>query len=314
MHPTLKQRFYNRLHSTLLIIGLSLLVGFPCWYIGGLEGAIGALIAIALIYLLNPSISPQLTLRIYGARRLYPEQIPELYQALDTLARRAELPITPHLYYFASPLVNAFAVGSPAQSAIVLSDGLLHQLSREAILGVLGHEISHIRHNDLRLMGFADLASRLAQMLSLLGLLLLLVSLPLLLITDLELNLWPILLLLVTPHLSLMLQLALSRTREYEADRGSAELIGSPRPLICALQQMEPPEYRLWQTLISPGRQHPEPSQIRTHPPTRERIQRLEAMQPVQQTPLIRLQPYINRRLPPLRAPGRVQRFWKARN
>ncbi len=311
MHSSLKQRFYNRLHSALLIAGLGVLVGFPCWYIGGMEGTLGALIAIVLVYLFNPNISPQLTLRLYGARRLYPEQIPDLSQALDILAHRAELPATPHLYYFASPLVNAFAVGSPAQSAIVLSDGLLNQLSREAILGVLGHEISHIRHNDLRLMGFADLASRLAQVLSLLGLMLLLVSLPLLLVTDLEIDLLPILLLLMTPYLSLILQLALSRTREYEADRGSAELIGSPRPLICALRQLEPPEYGLLQTLMFPNRRRHEPSQIRTHPPTEERIRRLEAIMPSPHSPLIRLQPYTSRQLPPLRAPNRVQRFWR---
>jgi heat shock protein HtpX len=140
---------------------------------------------------------------------------------------------------------------------------------------VLAHEVSHIANGDNRVMGFADLVSRITGMLSLAGQLLLLVGLPLWLLTGVDMPWGPILVLLFAPTLSALVQLALSRSREYEADRSAAELAGDPRGLASALEKLERYQGGLWERLVMPGRKLPEPSLLRTHPPVEERVRRL---------------------------------------
>jgi len=150
----------------------------------------------------------------------------------------------------------------------------LQRLDLRELSGVLGHEVSHIAHADIRVMAFADLATRITSTLSFLGQVLLVISLPLLL-GDYHLDWLPILVLLSAPTLSTLVQLALSRNREFEADRGAAELTGDPEGLAAALGKMERYQGRFLEGLLTPGRRTPEPSLLRTHPPAEERIHRL---------------------------------------
>ncbi|MEW8397501.1 MAG: M48 family metalloprotease, partial [Candidatus Thiodiazotropha sp.] len=113
-----------------------------------------------------------------------------------------------------------------------------------------------------------------------------LINLPLMLFGETALPWFPILLMLIAPSLSALAQLALSRSREYEADLGAARLTGDPVGLASALNRLEPPRHRLLERLLHPGPRIPDPSLLRTHPPTEERVERLMALTPLDSSTL----------------------------
>jgi heat shock protein HtpX len=174
--------------------------------------------------------------------------------------------------------MNAFSVGSASSSAIALSDGLIRYLSWREMSGVLAHEISHIRNNDLRLHALADLMTRITSLFSFLGQVLLVFYLPMVLFSKTEIPLVPILLLVFAPAVSMLLQFALSRTREFDADLGAASLTGDPMGLASALKKMDHFEQSIWNLVFLPGRRNSQPSLLRTHPHTHERLERLAAL------------------------------------
>jgi len=274
-----KHRLVNTLQSVVLLAAMAALMSALGWVIGGGAGVLFALATGALMIVLSPSVSPALLLRMYRARRILPREAPSLYEMSSVLARRAGVP-QPGLYYLPSGMINAFAVGSRDSAAIAVSDGLLRALSQREIFGVLAHEMSHVRHNDMRVMGLADLFSRLTSLLSSFGQILLVINLPLLLFSEYTISWMTILLLVFAPTLSALIQLALSRTREYDADVGAAELLGDPRGLALALDKMSRIQGRMFEQIFLPGRHLPEPSLLRTHPPTEERIKRLRELEP----------------------------------
>lgn len=276
----LEHAWRNRLQSLLLLAvmaGFVMLLGQLLW---GPEG-MWMLLWVGMIgVLFSPSFSPWLIMRLYGASRLTPEQAPALWRLVATLGERAGLANQPELYYLPSQMLNAFAVGSKTNAAIGVTDGLLRQLDQRELAGVLAHEIGHIRSNDLRVMGLADLFSRATSLLSLMGQFLLLLNLPLILFTQVSISWFAIALLIFAPHLSALAQLALSRTREFDADLNAARLTGDPEGLARALAKIERVQSGWLERIFLPGRRVPEPSLLRTHPHTEERIARLLALQP----------------------------------
>jgi heat shock protein HtpX len=217
-------------------------------------------------------------LRFSGATELHPEQAPGLYRLLQALAQRAGLARAPRLFYLPTRVLNAFAVGRRDDAAITVTDGLLRRLEGREIAGVLAHELAHVRANDVWVMTLADLVGRITGTLSFFGLALLFVWLPLALFSGGSLPLLPILVMIFAPTLSAMLQLALSRTREYDADLAAAELTGDPRGLASALNTLE----RLqggWMERLFLARV---PNWLRSHPQTDARIQRLLALEGAQ--------------------------------
>jgi len=274
----LEQQRRNRLQSALLVLAMALLLGWLAWIIGGGPLTLLALALVATLYFVTPLFSPKLILRLYQARPISFREAPGLHALLEELARRADIDHPPGLFYVPSDVMNAFAVGEGRQAMIALSDGMLRRLSLEELAGVLAHELSHIRNRDLRVMGFADLLERLTRALSLLGQLLLLVSLPLFLLTEVHINWLAIGVLIFSPAVSALGQLALARTREFAADLGAAQLLGYPEPLANALAKMERFQGRVLEHLVGPGQRLPDPSLLRTHPPTDERIARLLAL------------------------------------
>ena len=263
------------IHSLLLFVGMLGLLATLGWVVAGVEGLVGVFVSGGILMLVGLRVSPALVLRLYGARPLSPPEAPTLFRVVTALAARAELARVPALYYQPSRIINAFAVGRHDDSAICLSDGLLRALNQEELMGVLAHEISHIRNNDRWMMGLADAVSRLTRMLSWIGQLLLLLNLPMLILGG-ETFPWLIVLPLIgAPILSVFLQLALSRTREYDADLGAATLTGNPRGLAKALAKMERLRGTWLERLLLSGRRLPEPSVFRTHPDSADRIHRL---------------------------------------
>lgn len=275
----------NLLHSVGLVAGLAGLLGLTSWLIWGPEIALGALGGLILALALRPAVPPTAIMSLYGARPLDPRAVPGLARLLGLLARRADLPGVPKLYYLPSTTLNAFAVGGRDDAVVCVTDGLLRRLDLRELAGVLAHEISHIRNNDLRIMGLADLLTRLTAIMSYVGMFLLFLNLPLILVGAAHVPWLAVLLLIFAPTLGSLLQLGLSRAREYDADLDAAGLTGDPVGLARALEKLERYQGRFWEELVLPGRRIPEPSLLRTHPPTEERVRRLIELAPGDHSP-----------------------------
>lgn len=272
-------RFRNGIQTAFLILTLLAILTLAGQLLFGTTGLWITLAAGLLALLIEPAATARLTLSLYRAHPMTPAEAPQLYAVVQELARRAELPSCPRLYHVPSRIVNAFAVGSRQHAAIALTDGLLHRLERRELTAVLAHEMAHIAHGDLRVMGLADAVSRFTGLLSSIGQIMLLLSLPWALTGFLQVNWSAFLLLIMAPHLALLAQLGLSRVREYDADLRAAELTGDPVGLAVALQHLEQINYS-WKRWLLPGWGNPEPSWLRTHPTTAERIRRLQALSP----------------------------------
>ena len=203
--------------------------------------------------------------------------------AQDSATLRAELPAMPRLYYVPSRMMNAFAVGKPEDSAIAVTDGLLRGLSLRQLTGVLAHEISHVRNGDLKVMALGDVLTRLTGLMSTFGLIALAFSLPAMMAAGLQVPWLAILLLIFAPTIGGLMQLALSRAREYDADLDAAGLTGDPQGLASALVTLERRQGRLWEGLLLPGSRLPDPSLLRTHPRTEDRVERLMSLTPAPQ-------------------------------
>jgi heat shock protein HtpX len=268
-------RWRNAVQSLLLLgtmIGLWALLG---WLLAGPQLMLLMLVIGLLSLLAGQRLSSSLVLALYDARPVSPAQAPGLHALLAELSRRAGLSRVPRLYHVSSRVMNAFSVGAGDRAALVVSDGLLRGLNWRQLAGVLAHEVGHASHGDIWVMALADMISRMTHLLSLLGLVLLVMNLPLLLITGQMVPWAVVLLLLFAPGLVALLQLALSRQREYEADRAAAELTGDPEGLATALLRLDAWQQGWVSQLFTPGRRVPDPSLLRTHPPTAERVRRL---------------------------------------
>ncbi|GIX30869.1 MAG: Zn-dependent protease [Porticoccaceae bacterium] len=272
-----RHAWLNWLQSVLLLASMGAVVGLLGHWLWGPDGLVVFLSLALGGLLLGHGLSPRLALALYGARPLRAEEAPGLYALVEELSRRAGLERIPTLWWVPSPLLNAFAVGTRRDAAIGLTDGLLRNLDARELAGVLAHEVSHIRADDLWVMGLADLMSRTAHLLSLLGQLLLLFNLPLWATAGVHLPWGALLLLVAAPLVVTAAQLALSRTREFDADLNAAALTGDPEGLASALARLETLQGG-WLERLFWGRGLPQPSWLRTHPPTEERIARLLAL------------------------------------
>ncbi|MBN1248863.1 MAG: M48 family metalloprotease, partial [Anaerolineae bacterium] len=259
----------------LLFLGMLVILAALGYAFFGLRAVVWAVTAAIPILLIGQRVSPQLMLRLYGARAIPAQGAPTLYRLVQSLSDRADLPRPPQLYYIPSPMMNAFSVGSRQDAALGITDGMLRNLSQRELVGVLAHEIAHIRDNDMRVMGFADMISRITGFLARMGQLLLFSNLPMLMMGRPTFSWAGVLLLIVAPTLTGMLQLALSRTREFQADLTAARLTGDPEGLASALRKLEHNQAGLLGRILLPNYRRPNPSLFRTHPHTDERIERL---------------------------------------
>lgn len=272
-----EHRLRNRLHTVLLIGGIGGLLALCCWLIWGVAGLGVAAGAVAAFALLGSRVPPGAVMRMYQGQLVDPQVGTQLARIVTELAARAELPRRPRLYVIPSLTLNAFATGRRDDSAIGITEGLLRRLSMREIAGVLAHEISHIRNNDLWVLGIADAMTRLTQALSYCGLLLAVLNVVALVFGDQVVSWWAVLLLYLAPMASSLLQLGLSRAREYDADLEAAMLTGDPTGLASALRRIERQVGQFWEDLLFPvpGRRVSQPSLLRSHPSTEERVARL---------------------------------------
>ncbi len=280
-----RHRFRNLLQSALLLGGMIGLLSLCVWVVFGPEFALWAVGGWVIALLLGPRASPALVLRLYRGRQLRPRDFPQGFAILEQLVRRAELDHMPTFWYLPSPILNAFTLGRRKDAAVAVTAGMINALNAREFAGVLAHELSHIRNNDVWVMGLADSVGRLTNIMTLAGALLLFVNLPLLLMGRVQVSWLLVFLLLAAPTIANILQMGLSRAREYDADLEAAMLTGDPAGLASALRKLEMQQAGLWERILMPGRRLPEPSLLRSHPPTQERINRLLSLYPARDIP-----------------------------
>lgn len=226
--------------------------------------------------------SDRAVLAMYRAQVVTREQAPELYEMVDRLRRRAGLPM-PTVAIAPSEQPNAFATGrSPDRAVVCFTRGILNLAPRDELEGVTAHELAHIKNRDMligtvaaALAGVVTLLSRLAIFIPIGG-------------GGRDRNpLTALILIIVAPIAALMIHMAVSRTMEYRADRVGAEIAGHPLGLAGALRRLEAYAKRIPMEvspaaahlcIVNPLRGGGFAALFRTHPPTEERVRRLEAM------------------------------------
>lgn len=284
-----RQSLRNALHAAILLLlmaGMFMLVG--SWFFGPAGSLLLGLAAMAgLVW--SAARTPRLVLAFYGARRLLPEEAPALHNTVRLLANWARLEQAPALYYIPSAMQNAFAVGLGPRAAIAVTDGLIRNFPMRELAGILAHEVSHIKNHDTFVLGLADGFGRLTSLLANAALVLLLLLFPLALADAQPFPVLWVLLLNLFPLASSLLILALSRTREFQADLQAAVITGDPRGLIAALTRLERQNAGFFQRWFPRRSSRPEPSLLRTHPPTEERIRRLREIEEEQTIPILHL-------------------------
>jgi heat shock protein HtpX len=274
MQPSVRHRAHNVMQSALLAGGMAVIAWAIFEVIAGPVFALSLVLMALAGMLLAPRLPKSVLLSAHGARPLSARDFPEGVAMLAELARRAGLPRVPALCYVPNCEANAFALGSPEDSAVCISDGLLRLVDRRELAGVLAHEVAHIAHRDLWIMGLADALSRAVTLAAWAGQFLILLNLPLFLSGAAHLP-WHVPILLVfSPAIMALMQLALSRTREFDADLGAAALTGDPAGLASAILKLERRKGRLWEIFL-PHRRIPDPSFLRTHPRPEDRVARL---------------------------------------
>lgn len=277
----------NILHSGLLLGGMAALVFMSAWSLWGPGIAFWAMIGGLVGFAFSPSLAPELVMRAYRAQPVDRLSFPDAAALVERLSSRAGLTVPPRLYLLPSSTLNAFAAGHRDRAVIAVTDGLLRRLDWREFAAVLAHEISHVRNNDLWLMGLADMLSRLTSLMATIGLFLAALSLPLWLFGQATVPLATLLILILAPIVGSLLQLALSRAREFDADLEAATITRDPAGLASALHKLERYQGRYWEEILLPGRRMPEPSILRTHPPTEERVARLMSLYGEAEAPVL---------------------------
>jgi heat shock protein HtpX len=254
--------------------------------IGGRAGMMFALLLAVGMNFFSYWFSDKLVLRMYNAKEVDESSAPQFYRMVRELAQRAQLPM-PRVYLIEENAPNAFATGrNPQNAAVAATTGILRVLSERELRGVMAHELAHVKHRDILISTvsatMAGAISMLANFAMFFG------------GRDSEGRpqnpIVGLLVMLLAPLAASLIQMAISRAREFEADRGGAEISGDPRALASALEKI----HRFAQGLpLEAAERHPETAQMMimnplsggglrglfsTHPSTEERVQRLLAM------------------------------------
>lgn len=277
----------NALRTTFLMALMTTLLVLAGGAIGGRNGMAFALLMAAVMNFVSYWFSDRIVLAMYGAQPVEESEAPELVGMVRQLAIQAGMPM-PRVYLIDSPTPNAFATGrNPEHAAVAATTGIMRILTREELMGVMAHELSHVRHRDILIQSVAatiagaiTYLANMAQWAAIFGA-----------GRDRDDDgggaFGMIVMAIVAPIAAMLIQMAISRAREYEADRGGAELAHNPlylagalRKLHMANQQMpmdaNPASAHMF--IVSPLAGGGMMSLFSTHPPIEERVRRLEEM------------------------------------
>ncbi len=275
----------NTTRTFILMAALTALFVLIGNLIGGQNGMIMAFMIAVLMNFISYWFSDKIVLKMYHAQEASPSS--ELYSMVRTLATRASLPM-PKVYIIPGEQPNAFATGrDPEHSAVAATEGIMRMLSREELSGVIGHELAHIKNRDILTGTIAATLAGAISMLAQMGHFAMLFGGR---SNDDEGGSNPIvglLMIIVAPIAAMLIQMAISRSREYVADADGARIAGNPRYLSAALHKLQLGVERIpmqaspataHMFIVSPLSGGGIASLFSTHPPMEERIARLEGM------------------------------------
>lgn len=277
----------NQTKSLILLATLTALFVWVGYALGGQAGLMIALVFAGLMNFVSYWYSDKIVLRMYGAQEVTPGEAPEIYGIVKELAARGGMPM-PKVYLIPEETPNAFATGrNPEHAAVAVTVGITRMLTREELTGVIAHELSHVRNRDTLIM---TIAATLAGALSMLA----------------NMAMWGAFLgrgddddeganpiaglvgIIVAPIAAMLVQMAISRSREFLADEAGAKLCGNPLALASALRKIDewsraipmhhgsPATAHLF--IINPFTAAGLSQLFSTHPSTQMRIERLQAM------------------------------------
>lgn len=257
------------------------------WLVAGDEGAALAVLMPLTAALFVPRLSPHTVMRMQRCAALPSWPTIGLHDMVARLARRAGLETTPSLYMHPSRAISAFTSGNEAEGAIAISRGAVETLAPRELEGVIAHEIAHLAANDTRLNVFSGLMHWATSVASTLGLILCVLAFAM--GSGDLLPVWMPWAFALAPMSVSLMQLALSRSREFAADAAAVRLTGDPVGLAAALERLHRQEHGLLRTLLASALPAFRSPLLRTHPPTEQRIERMLAMaglrQPVASRP-----------------------------
>ena len=276
----------NQIRTTVLMVLLTVLIMVIGQWVGGRQGMIIALVMAAGMNFFSYWFSDKIVLRMYNAQEVGPQESPELYGMVQELCRRANLPM-PKVYVIPQDAPNAFATGrNPEHAAVAVTQGLLKLLNREEAMGVLAHELGHVRNRDILIGSIAATMASAIMMLA-------------------DMARWSaifggghrdreegggggglglILMSILAPLGAMLIQMAISRSREYMADATGASFAGTPEGLARALEKLGAYSKQLpmdarpstaHMFIVNPLSGRSLMSLFSTHPPLEERIARL---------------------------------------
>lgn len=280
----------NRLRTTFLLALLTVLIVWIGRVLGGPHGMVIAFVLAAVMNLGSYWFSDKIVLGMYRAKPLDESDAPELYQIVRELSMNAGLPM-PRLFVIPNETPNAFATGrNPEKAVVAVTEGLLRILNREEVRGVLAHELAHVKNRDILVGSIAATLAGVVMMLA-------------------NMVRWAaifggfrggddeeggggliagLVIAIVAPIAAMLIQMAISRSREYLADETGARFAGNPQGLAAALEKLAAASHRLPMTEAKPATAHlfiVNPLSGRafanlfsTHPPIEERIRRLRSM------------------------------------
>jgi len=279
----------NTLRTTILMALLTVLLVLAGGAIGGRNGMTMALVMAGVMNFVSYWFSDKIVLAMYGAREVTEAESPQFFGMVRQLALQAGLPM-PKVYLIESETPNAFATGrNPEHAAVAATTGIMRILTREELMGVMAHELTHVRNRDI-LIG--SIAATIAGAITYLA----------------HMAQWAamfgggrdrdeeggggviglIVMAVVAPLAAMLIQMAISRSREYGADKGGAEISGNPLYLANALRKLEmanrqipmmqATEATAHMFIVNPLTGGGLMSLFSTHPPMEERVRRLEAM------------------------------------
>jgi heat shock protein HtpX len=277
----------NRFKTFFLMLILTVLFVLVGSAIGGRSWAVYAFIFAAFMNFFAYWFSDKIVLRMYGAKQVSQSEAPELYQIVGELTNKASLPM-PKVYIMENDTPNAFATGrNPEHAAVAVTTGILRILSKDELMGVIGHELSHIQHRDILI---STIAATIAGAISMLASMARWGAIFGIGRSDDDEGggniLFVLLFTMVASIAAMLIQMAISRSREYMADEGGAHL-SHPLSLAKALGKLEVAAQRIpmqanpstaHMFIVNPLRGGGVLSLFSTHPPIEERIAKLEEM------------------------------------
>lgn len=276
----------NNVRTVVLMTALTVLMVIIGNAVGGRNGMVMAFAFAMMMNFASYWFSDKIVLRMYNARAVTESEAPEFYGMVRTLATRAGLPM-PKVYLIPGEQPNAFATGrDPAHAAVAATEGIMRVLNREELSGVMGHELAHVKNRDIligsiaaTMAGAISMLAHMAQWGMMLGGR-----------SDDDDGMNPLaglLMIILAPLAAMLIQMAISRSREYIADADGARFAGNPRYLANALRKLHNASQQIPMNanpatahmfIVSPLHGGAIASLFSTHPPMEKRIEKLENM------------------------------------